>query len=93
MAIPRLSEPLTLGVTKSSSPPLHTMNHPLIPRDQFERMAANQVLQSLKQGPNRSQQDTLNLLPYSVGLQLNQPMRPVSIWDSSDMSDDWDNVF
>jgi hypothetical protein len=69
------------------------MNHPLIPQEQFERMAANQVLQSLKQGPNRSQQDTLNLLPYSVGLQLNQPLRPVSIWDSSDTSDDWDNVF
>ena len=67
------------------------MTFPLIPRQQFERMAANQVLQSLKQGPNRNPQSNLDLMPYSVGLQLNQ-QQPTT-WDICDPLDDWDDLF
>lgn len=67
------------------------MTFPLIPRQQFERMAANQVLQSLKQGPNRNPQSNLDLMPYSVGLQLNQ-QHPTT-WDICDPLDDWDDLF
>jgi hypothetical protein len=69
------------------------MTFPLIPRQQFERMAANQVLQSLKQGPNRNPQSNLDLMPYSVGLQLNQQHQQPTIWDTCDPLDDWDNLF
>jgi hypothetical protein len=67
------------------------MTFPLIPRQQFERMAANQVLQSLKQGPNRNPQSNLDLMPYSVGLQLNQ-QHPTT-WDICDPLDDWDDLY
>jgi hypothetical protein len=67
------------------------MTFPLIPRQQFERMAANQVLQSLKQGPNRNPQSNLDLMPYSVGLQLNQ-QHPTT-WDICDPLEDWDDLF
>jgi hypothetical protein len=67
------------------------MTFPLIPRQQFERMAANQVLQSLKQGPNRNPQSNLDLMPYAVGLQLNQ-QHPTT-WDICDPLDDWDDLF
>ena len=69
------------------------MTFSLIPRQQFERMAANQVLQSLKQGPNRNPQSNLDLMPYSVGLQLNQQRQQPTTLDNCDPLADWDDLF
>ena len=73
----------------------HAMTFPLIPRQQFERMAANQMLQSLKQGPNRNPQNNLDLMPYALGLQLNQRhANPVlGGYEDFDPLADWDDLF
>jgi len=71
------------------------MTFPLIPRQQFERMAANQMLQSLKQGPNRNPQNNLDLIPYSLGLQLNQQQPTYLSGGCEDIDPlaDWDDLF